>query len=158
MVQPDPSQPQNHPPGSFSVPGTCEHIGRIRAAVIELANRIGFSADDLAAIELAVGEAVENIVEHAYAKPHQEWQSQRDPEIRLHIHVNNSRLIIELHDHGQGFDFASYQPPPSHESIRSGRTSGYGIFIMREFMDEVQYSSSAEAGNTLRLVKYLKKS
>jgi anti-sigma regulatory factor (Ser/Thr protein kinase) len=34
---------------------------------------------------------------------------------------------------------------------------GYGIFIMRKLMDEVQYSSSDQTGNTLRLVKYLKK-
>ena len=37
------------------------------------------------------------------------------------------------------------------------KTNGYGIAIMREFMDEVTYSSSDATGNTLRLVKYLKK-
>jgi anti-sigma regulatory factor (Ser/Thr protein kinase) len=37
------------------------------------------------------------------------------------------------------------------------KTNGYGVHIMRQFMDEVQYSSSDQTGNTLRLVKHLKK-
>jgi len=37
------------------------------------------------------------------------------------------------------------------------KRNGYGIFIMRNFMDEVQYNSNDQTGNTLRMVKYLKK-
>jgi serine/threonine-protein kinase RsbW len=157
MCQPDPS-PTKTSGGSIIFRGDCKNIGIIRATVTDLAGKIGFSGDELTRIEMAVGEAVENILEHAYKQPSKEWKFQRDPEIRLKIRVEQNRLIIELNDHGQSFDFCRYQPPHSHDNVRNGRTSGYGIFIMREFMDEVQYNSSAETGNTLRLVKYLKKS
>jgi serine/threonine-protein kinase RsbW len=156
MCQPDSSQSKK-PSSAIIFPGTGQHIGLIRAAVTDLAAKIGFPPDEIVKIEMAVGEAAENIVEHAYAQPTKEWKFQRDPEIRLKIRIENNRLIIELNDHGQSFDFCHYQPPHSHENIRNGRTSGYGIFIMREFMDEVEYNSSNETGNTLRLVKYLKK-
>lgn len=70
----------------------------------------------------------------------------------------NDRLIIEISDHGQRFDFSDYRPDDLQKRIKDMKPGGYGIHIMRKFMDEVQYNSSDEAGNTLRLVKYLKKS
>ena len=157
MDQPDSAQSKPSA-GSLTIRGECQYLSLIRKAVTDLANTVGFSSDDIAAIEMAVGEAAENILEHAYAQPSREWQSQCDPEIHLNIRVEDSRLIVELTDHGQKFDFTNYRPPHSHDSVSAGRTGGYGIFIMREFMDEVQYTSSDETGNTLRLVKYLKKS
>ena len=35
------------------------------------------------------------------------------------------------------------------------RVEGYGIFIIRKFMDEVGYTASDTTGNTIRLIKYL---
>lgn len=151
------SSPTKTSSGSLVFRGECKNIARIRATVTDLATKAGFPTDEITKIEMAVGEAVENILEHAYAQPSKEWKFQRDPEIRLKIRVEQDRLIIELTDHGHSFDFCHYQPPHSHDSVRNGRTSGYGVFIMREFMDEVHYGSTNETGNTLRLVKYLKK-
>jgi anti-sigma regulatory factor (Ser/Thr protein kinase) len=34
---------------------------------------------------------------------------------------------------------------------------GLGIYLMRQFMDEVQYDHLGEAGNVLTMVKRLKK-
>ena len=83
------------------------------------------------------------------------WQH-RHPEIRLDVHIEKGKLIIEVNDHGQRFDLASYRPENIDARIQEMKTDGYGISIMRTFMDEVTYSSSDAAGNTLRLVKYLK--
>ena len=43
------------------------------------------------------------------------------------------------------------------DRLREMKRGGYGILIMRNFMDEVQYNSNDQTGNTLRMVKYLKK-
>ena len=122
----------------------------------ELAGKIGFPDDEVAKIEMAVDEACSNVVKHAYARDKQ-WCWSHDPEIRLEIRTEDGRLVIEINDHGQRFDFAGYQPVTIQSRINDMKTGGYGIFIMRHFMDEVQYSSSDQTGNTLRLVKYLKK-
>ena len=59
--------------------------------------------------------------------------------------------------HGQRFDFTAYRPDDIEARLREMKSGGYGISIMRQFMDEVHYNSSDATGNTLRLVKYLKK-
>lgn len=137
-------------------PGSGDYLGYIRLVVADLARRIGFPEDEVAKIEMAVDEACSNVVEHAYS-PKRAWHWKRSPEIRLDIREENDCLIIEINDHGQQFDFSNYQPQNIEERIAGMKTGGYGVFIMRKFMDEVQYNSSAQTGNTLRLVKYLKK-
>ena len=140
------------------------YLGYIRALIADLARQVGFPDDEVAKVEMAVDEACSNIVEHAYADrkkaeaTEKGWQwNQTDPAICLEVRTENDRLVIEIKDHGQRFDFSAYRPNDIEQRVRQMQTGGYGVAIMREFMDEVQYSSSDAAGNTLRLVKYLKK-
>ncbi len=138
-------------------PGDGSYLNYIRTVVGDLALQVGFDAYEAAKIEMAVDEACSNVVRHAYS-PDKEWcWRQRDPEIRLEIRVENGRLIIEINDHGQSFDFANYHPAKIEDQLREMKVGGYGILIMRNFMDEVQYSSNDQTGNTLRMVKCLKK-
>ena len=142
---------------AIHTPGDVTYLGHIRELVCDLAHKVGFPSEDIAKIEMAVDEACSNIVEHAYAPDtNWRWQHQR-PEIRLVVRIAQDQLIIEINDHGQQFDFAAYRPTNVHDRAQAMHTGGYGIAIMREFMDEVAYISNAAEGNTLRLVKYLKK-
>ena len=139
-------------------PGHGSYLAYIRTLVGDLARKVGFPEVEVAKIEMAVDEACSNVVKHAYS-PNKEWcWKHRHPEIRLDVRVSDSQLIIEINDHGQRFDFAAYQPNAIEDRVRDMKTGGYGIAIMRQFMDEVQYSSSQTTGNTLRLVKNLQKS
>jgi serine/threonine-protein kinase RsbW len=142
---------------SLKVPCDVANLRYIRAVVADLARKMNFSTNDIAQIEIAVDEACANIVEHAYDK-NKEWCWHSSPEIRLDIRLTEDRFIIEINDHGGQFDFASYRPIDIEEHLRMGRRRGLGIFIMRKFMDEIQYNSSKATGNTLRMVKHLKKS
>jgi serine/threonine-protein kinase RsbW len=142
---------------SIHTPGHGSYLVYIRTLVVDLARKIGFPEEEVAKIEMAVDEACSNVVEHAYAAK-KEWRwKHRHPEIRLDVRGEDNKLIIEINDYGQRFDFTEYRPDNIEERIRKGRTGGYGIAIMRQFMDEVQYHSSDSTGNTLRLVKHLKK-
>ena len=141
----------------LETPGHESYLAPIRAIVADLARTVGFDDQEIAKIEIAVGEACTNVVKHAYA-PGEEWcWRHRDPQIRLQVRSENDRLVIEINDHGQRFDFASYRPTEIDHRLREMNATGYGIAIIRRFMDEVQYSSNDQTGNTLRMVKYLKK-
>jgi len=141
----------------IQTPGHGSYLAYIRVIVGDLARKVGFDEGEAAKIEMAVDEACSNVVRHAYS-PDKEWcWQQRDPEIRLDIRVEGNLLIIEINDHGQRFDFANYRPAMMEDHLREMKPGGYGILIMRNFMDEVQYSSNDQTGNTLRMVKYLKK-
>ena len=69
--------------------------------------------------------------------------------VRLSEDNNASRtcLLIEVEDHGQGFDPAT--APQNSPSRVMGRSSkrGWGLTLIRELMDEVQIQSSP--GKTL---------
>jgi serine/threonine-protein kinase RsbW len=141
----------------IQTPGHGSYLAYIRAIVGDLARKIGFDEGEAAKIEMAVDEACSNVVRHAYS-PDKKWcWQQRDPEIRLDIRLEGSRMVIEINDHGQRFDFANYRPARMEDHLREMKPGGYGIPIMRNFMDDVQYSSDNQTGNTLRMVKYLKK-
>ena len=142
---------------SIQLPGDGSYLPHIREFIVDLARKTGFSEEEIARIEMSVDEACSNVIEHAYSADKQWHLQHRDPEIRLAIHAADDQLVIEINDHGQHFDFAAYQPTDIQAHAHDMQTGGYGIAIMRQFMDEVTFSSSDATGNTLRLVKYLKK-
>src|SRR5664280_2769839 len=134
----------------LQAPGHGSYLVHIRAIVADLAGKVGFEEHEIAKIEIAVDEACSNVVEHAYAA-NQKWCWQhRDPEIRLDVRTEGDSLVIEINDHGQRFDFANHQPTDIASRLQEMTPGGYGIPIMRRFMDEVQYSSNDQTGNTLR--------
>jgi serine/threonine-protein kinase RsbW len=142
---------------SIHTPGHGSYLTYMRSLIADLARKVGFPDADIAKIEMSVDEACSNVVKHAYS-PKKKWVWQhRHPEIRLDVRAEADQLIIEIHDHGQRFDFSAYRPDEIDKRLHDMRTNGYGISIMRKFMDEVTYSSSDADGNTLRLVKHLKK-
>lgn len=142
----------------IQAPGHAKSLGRIRTLVSDLARKVGFPEGEVDKIAMAVDEACANVVEHAYA-PTKKWLwKHRDPQIRLEVRAEAGKLVVEINDHGQRFDFEKYAAPKVADSVRQMKTGGFGISIIRQFMDEVHYSSSNKAGNTLRLVKNLKKS
>ncbi len=94
-------------------------------------------------IELAVHEACTNIVEHAYAGVTGRI------EIIFTLLEEPRRFVIELRDRGQSFNLADAAAP----DLDQPQTSGYGLFLVHQLMDEVAYYP--EPGNNLwRLVKY----
>ena len=158
MAQPDNVEIRASPSQlSINTPGHGSYLAYIRTLVGDLARKVGFPEDDVAKVEMSVDEACTNVVKHAYSTKQKWIWEHRHPEIRLDMRVENNQVIIEIHDHGQRFDFAAYRPDAIPARLQAMKTNGYGIAIMREFMDEVTYTSSDATGNTLRLVKYLKK-
>ncbi len=93
-------------------------------------------------VELAVNEAVVNVISHAY---------QDDPSqvVQLDFYICPDRLIIQVRDWGLGFDPASIPEP----DLRYPQESGYGVYLIRQLMDHVSYESNTPDGNCVTLVK-----
>lgn len=81
-------------------------------------------------VTLAVHEICTNIIEHAYS-------GQNDKTIKIKIDLNEqaSLLIVDLHDTGQPFDLAATPDP----DLDDAPIRGYGLFLVRQLMDEVTY-------------------
>jgi len=63
---------------------------------------------------------------------------------------DEQRLIIEVQDHGSGFDCGPALTGAPR--LLGGGSRGFGIFLKRMLMDEVVYS---ERGSRIQLVKRL---
>jgi anti-sigma regulatory factor (Ser/Thr protein kinase) len=123
-----------------SLPRGLGAVRRARRALIDFAAQCGFDNGVLADVESAAGEALANAVEHGDCAEGVDVMATFD----------GVRLVIEVKDHGIGFDCG-----PALERANAPDTSGnrgFGIFLMRTLMDEVAYS---DCGSRIQLVKRL---
>jgi serine/threonine-protein kinase RsbW len=64
-----------------------------------------------------------------------------------------SELVVRVLDQGEGFDPEEVADPLAPENIL--KSSGRGIFFMRNFMDDVTLRRGDEGGMEVRMVKKL---
>jgi serine/threonine-protein kinase RsbW len=132
----------------LDLPATHTYLNVLDACLEALLARITEmeSQPDLAhAVLLAVHEACTNIVDHAYA----DMQPARVL-VTMRVESEPRRLVFELQDTGRSFDPATIPEP----DLAEGQIRGYGLFLMRQIMDDVEYTP-LPGGNHWRLSKTL---
>jgi serine/threonine-protein kinase RsbW len=123
-----------------------EAVAEAAAAVSEFLNRVGISEDVAFGIDMAVREAVTNAVLHG-----NKLDSAKIAEVDLK--KSPEGLEINVRDQGRGFNPNEVADPTRDENIL--KTSGRGIFFMRNFMDEVDWTANPGGGTTVRMLKKL---
>jgi len=116
-------------------------VRQARRAVIDFAATCGFDDRSLDDVESAVGEALANAAEHG--------DCEASAGFDVFATFDDARLVIEVKDHGRGFDCGSVLERATPDATGN---RGFGIFLMRTLMDEVAYS---DRGSRIQLVKLL---
>jgi sigma-B regulation protein RsbU (phosphoserine phosphatase) len=127
-------------------PARPERLAEIRAAVGGTLRGFGYAESVNRDIILAVDEACQNIIRHAYRG------SEGDIVVQLNRESmgDGERLVVRLIDFAPPVDVAKIVPRPLDE-LRPG---GLGTHFMREVMDEVAFlTPPAGAGNLLQMIK-----
>jgi len=121
-------------------------VDEAAAAVAEFMNRLGIAEDIAFGVDMAVREAVTNAVLHG---------NKLDDAKEVGLKLRNTSEVFEIsvHDQGSGFDPNEVPDPTRDENIL--KTSGRGIFFMRNFMDEVVWSADPKGGTSVRMIKKL---
>lgn len=130
---------------SLEIPATlpCIHLlSRCACALVETIPNLAEPVVNLYNLELAIQEVAVNIVNHAYAG--QEGRIR----MQLQLVAQPPQLTIFLHDTGTSFD-PMLVPTPHLGELQE---HGFGLFLVRELMDEVEYQAGA-TGNRWKLVK-----
>ncbi|MGB0386349.1 MAG: ATP-binding protein [Ardenticatenaceae bacterium] len=83
-------------------------------------------------VQLAVHEICTNIVGHAYSD-----DSLGRIKITLILSQDPRALTIDLHDTGRAVDLREIAEP----DLVNAQVRGYGLFLVRQLMDEVSYHS-----------------
>ena len=123
-----------------------EAVAEAAAAVSEFLNRVGIGDEVAFGIDMAVREAVTNAVLHG-----NKLDSAKIAEVDLK--KTSERLEINVSDQGRGFNPTEVADPTKPENLL--KTSGRGIFFMRNFMDEVNWTVNPGGGTTVRMIKKL---
>ena len=119
----------------------------MRQFAAQAAKDAGMGDIEVYAVELAVDEACSNIIEHAYG-------SDKGGEIECTCTAANDCLTVILRDHGKPFDPSGVAEPDLASGIEQRPLGGLGVYLMRQFMDEVRFEALGEAGNLLTMVKH----
>lgn len=133
------------------VPNDTEHLVDVREAVRDVVHESAFPDKDVNRIILAVDEAVANIMEHAY-----ETNQEGELTIEMTLDADASKFEVVIIDSGKEFDPAEIDVPDMSDHVAKGKKKGLGIFLMRQIMDEVQYTFVQGFRNELRMVKYVR--
>ncbi|MDY0410458.1 anti-sigma B factor RsbW [Virgibacillus soli] len=134
----------------MKIPAKAEYVGVLRLTLSGIANRMGFSYEDIEDLKVAVSEAITNAVTHAY-------DDTELGEITICFGIYPNRLEIMVADHGGSFNLKDiknkigpYHPKEPIENLREG---GFGLFLIDTLMDKVQINN--EYGVIVLMTKYL---
>jgi len=123
----------------------CAVRGVVRGFVEEFAGA-RMTEEEISGLQMSLQEACINVVRHAHG-------GDATKQLVVGIVPDKERLILEIEDFGPGLPPREEHPPdPDPENPREG---GYGLFIMRETMDEVR-SERRNGKHVLVLVKLLR--
>jgi serine/threonine-protein kinase RsbW len=130
---------------SYTFDSTLETVESAEQAAGQIAADAGFDDDVVMQIGMAVREAAINAVLHGNAY---------DPgkKVTLDFERTGDDLVITIRDQGQGLDVSKIPDPLAPENLM--KTSGRGIFLIRSFMDEVEFHPST-TGTEVKLIKHV---
>lgn len=126
------------------LPSHIEAVAGAAAAATDFVQSCGVGEQVAFGIDMAVREAVTNAIVHG---------NQEDEAKAVEVTLNclEHKLEIEVKDQGEGFDPTDVPDPTDPGNIL--KTSGRGMFLIRSFMDEVEWVNRPEGGTTVRMVK-----
>ena len=98
-------------------------------------------------LDLAVHEAVENVVRHG-------CRDGAGHRIQVRLHSDDRVVEVVVEDDGVAFDPRTLPAPPTPQRIEDVVPGGQGVHLIRHFTDEVRYRREG-ARNVLTLVRAL---
>jgi anti-sigma regulatory factor (Ser/Thr protein kinase) len=125
----------------LSFPSDPRYLGVVRGAIERFASLTGFDEEECRWITLAVHEALTNVIRHAYENRH-------DQPVEMRLAERDGGMEVLLVDHGKGV-----RPEQmSGRALDDVRPGGLGLHMIREIMDQTEYSP-LEGRNELLLFK-----
>lgn len=117
-----------------------DYVGIIRLTTSGIANKIGFSVDDIEDLKVAVSEACTNAIKHS-----------QDNKFSIAFNILENGVNIEIKDNGKGYNASSIRTP----DLENPKENGLGLFIIQALMDDVIVESKDGEGTTIKMTKYL---
>jgi serine/threonine-protein kinase RsbW len=124
-----------------------EMVDFVQVVSDHVSHSIGLDDDSAHWVSVAIRESVINAIKHG---------NRNDATKRVFVEFETTlesvpELSIRVRDQGEGFDPEEVADPLAPENLL--KSSGRGIFLIRNFMDDVQLQRAPEGGMEIRMVK-----
>jgi serine/threonine-protein kinase RsbW len=125
-----------------------EMLDFVQVVSDHVAQGVGLDEDAQHWVGVAIRESVINAIKHG---------NRHDASKRVIVEFSTSdrggalELLICVRDQGEGFDPSGIANPLAEENLL--KASGRGIFLIRNFMDDVQLGRSLDGGMEIRMTK-----
>ena len=140
---------------SITLPNDVQTIPQLATFIDGVCEALEFDAGQTMEMNLAVEEAVVNVMNYAYPEG-------TVGEVQIDAEANEERLKFTITDYGAPFDPTTYAKADTTLSAEDRPIGGLGIFMIRQYMDSINYermkgdtSASKGGKNVLTLRKRL---
>jgi len=145
IMNTDESETAHAPEKTLEIKSDLNELARVREFVRNFCTRVPAELLDRARvdlIELAVNEAVANIIKHAY-------RNESGKPVRIEAQLSPVQLVFRLVDWGRSFDPAAVPAP----AFDGSKDHGFGIYIIEQAVDEIEYTREEDGRNcaTMRI-------
>lgn len=124
----------------LDIPSNRKNIHRVEDFFRSVNETYRLSDEKLHTLLVAVTEAVNNGIIHGN-------KNDESKMVTVTCRLSNGLLTVKIRDEGSGFDPASLSNPLEEDNLL--RTGGRGVFLMKAFMQSVEYNA---AGNEVTMI------
>jgi anti-sigma regulatory factor (Ser/Thr protein kinase) len=132
----------------LTFPADPRHLAEIRSTVLGMWQEHQLPDRDGRLVTLAVDEAVASIIDHARG-------TNRQGDVRLTVDLDETRFKAVIEDFTNHCDSSGMMEAELRAHLENERKHQLGIFLIREIMDEVNYTYKKGFQNELTLVKFI---
>jgi len=125
-------------------------LGSEKAAIekaVAIAREMGFSNDRVEDLKTAVSEACINAIEHGN-------KFDLNTKVGITLAADDTVLEVTVHDEGNGIDPEKI-PKKREEPNGFPKRRGYGMFLIKNLVNEMSFASEPGKGNNVKMIIHL---
>ena len=131
-------------PIRLTIGSRLELLSLVHALIEGLSRQYELDEELTGALQIAVIEAGTNAIQHGNVFA-------EDKAVTFEFAVDPRNVVVEVEDHGSGFDPDRVQDPTDTSALLNPH--GRGLYLMRSLVDEVTFETRTDHGTRVRLRK-----
>jgi serine/threonine-protein kinase RsbW len=134
----------------LELPSSFVLLDLVQLLSVRLSSLAGLDVDATHWVSVAIRESVINAIKHGNRE---DLRKHVTVEFVLRPRIRPNEFVVRVLDEGEGFDPEQVANPLDPENVL--KSSGRGIFFMKNFMDDVSIARRPEGGMAVSMSKKL---